>query len=105
MNNVLQISIVAFFLFVARFGLSSLDAQFQVGDAALSISLIGFAIGVLVGSVYARYRRWDMRVATSLVIGAGAVLVAVVPPSWAPYVLVLDLLMIGWCMHVTGRYW
>ncbi len=105
MNNVLQIAIIAFFLFVARFALSFLDAQLQIGGVLLSISLVGFAVAVLVGSLYSAYRRWDFRTTTSLAIGGGAVLIAFVPPAWAPYVLVLDILMVAWCMHVTGRFW
>ncbi|MDD1770179.1 MAG: hypothetical protein LUO79_03750, partial [Methanomassiliicoccales archaeon] len=67
MNNALQISIIAFFLLVVRFGLSFLDAQFQIDGATISVSLVGFAAAVLVGFVYAAYRRWDFRVTTSLV--------------------------------------
>ena len=101
----LQISIVAFFLLALRFGLSFLDVQIQIDGATVSISLVGFATAVLLGLLYAAYRRWDFRVTTDVAIAAGAVLVAFAPPPWAPYVLALDLVMIGWCMHVTGRVW
>ena len=101
----LQISIVALFLLVVRFGLSFLDVQLQIDGVSISISLVGFAAAVLLGFVYAAYRRWDFRVTTDVAIAAGAVLVSFAPPSWAPYVLAFNLLMIGWCMHVTGRVW
>ncbi|HVO77739.1 MAG TPA: hypothetical protein VMS79_02605 [Methanomassiliicoccales archaeon] len=105
MNNVLQISIVAFFLLVVRFGLSFLDVQFYVGDTLVSVSLVAFVVAVIVGSMYSAFRRWDLRVTTTLAVGGGAILIAFVPPAWALYVLVLNILMIGWCMHVTGRFW
>lgn len=105
MNNVLQVSIVAFFLLALRFGLSFIDLQLQIDGATISISLIGFAAVVLLGFAYAAYRRWDFRVTIDVVIATGAVLIAFAPPPWASYVLALNLLMIGWCMHVTGRFW
>jgi len=105
MNNVLQMSEVAFVLLVIRFALSSLDAQFFVGDILISLSLVGFAVTLILGSVYAAYRRWDFRLTTSFAIAGGAILIAFVPPAWAVYVLVINVLLIGWCMHVTGRFW
>jgi len=104
-RSLLQLSVLLLFFLLIRFASSFLDVTFMIGQWSLEFSWVGMLVALLLGGYYLVQSTWGSDLRNDLLLVLGAFLVGLTPAQYAVQLLVLDAVLIGWMMHVTGRYW